>query len=147
MANTTKLKREYIFAVGRRKGRVGRVCLYYLKSFMWGEMEIKQGEIAVNQIAVEKYFSGDVAKVIYTEPFKVTNTLGKYIVTAKIVGGGTRSQLEAFVHGVARALNNVNNNEHRSSLKTHGLLTRDARVRQRRTIGTGGKSRRQKQSP
>jgi small subunit ribosomal protein S9 len=62
------------------------------------------------------------------------------------VGGGQKSQLDALILSLARALIK-SNLKFRPVLKKAGLLTRDARERQRRMVGTGGKSRRVKQSP
>ena len=56
-------------------------------------------------------------------------------------------QLDAVVHGIARALSLLDRDAYRAILKTAGLLTRDARAKERRKVGTGGKARRAKQSP
>lgn len=141
-------KKEYVFAVGRRREAVARVRLYSGKdSVMWGELEAKKGEILVNGKKIEEYFSGDVAKAIYQEPLRVTNTLNKAIVSVRVVGGGLNGQLGAFVQGISRALDKLDSKTFRPILKKRGFLTRDARVRQRRSVGMGGKSRRSKQSP
>lgn len=129
--------KDFIFAVGRRREAVARVRLYPKGT----------GEILVNEKPIASYFSGEVAKRIYEEPLTLTNTLGKCRITIKVVGGGKHGQLEAVVHGIARALNSYNKEKFRPLLKKQGLLTRDARVRQRRMVGTGGKARRKKQSP
>jgi len=73
--------------------------------------------------------------------------VGKYYVTVKVVGGGKNGQLDAVVHGIARAFDKADREKFRPPLKRAGLLTRDARVRERRKVGTGGKARRKKQSP
>lgn len=141
--------KNYISTVGRRKAAVARVRLYKTikNGILWGDKELKKGEILVNQKPIGEYFSGDVAKAIYSEPFKTTNTLDKYTLTIKAAGGGTASQLEAVVHGIARALDNLDKEKFHGLLKKKGFLTRDARVRERRKVGTGGKARRKKQSP
>lgn len=136
MAAKKKKKKDYTYAVGRRKQSSARIRLFKGK-----------GESMVNGQAVEEYFPGEVNKVAYEKPFKVTGTQKKYYVTAKVVGGGKSGQLDAFVHGVARALVKENEGKFRESLKREGLLTRDARVKERRKVGTGGKARRKKQSP
>lgn len=144
-----QVKRDYTYAVGRTKSAVARVRLYaHVKAdSKWGEEEIKKEQMLVNGLAIEKYFSGPVAKALYTKPFMLTKTEGKYAVTVKVAGGGNNSQLDAFIQGVARALSAIDKTKFRPSLKKAGLLTRDARVRQRRMVGTGGKARRAKQSP
>ena len=83
---------------------------------------------------------------VFEKPLKITNSLGKYGVTAKIEGGGQTGQLDAFVHALSRALSSIDV-KNRQILKKAGLLTRDARVRERRKVGMGGKARRVKQSP
>ncbi|HZJ18261.1 MAG TPA: 30S ribosomal protein S9 [Patescibacteria group bacterium] len=141
-------KKAYIFAVGRRKSSVARVRVYQtLKEdvVIAGE-KVKKGDFFVNDKKVENYFSGPVFSAIYLEPLRAVNVLGKYSITVKVVGGGPKGQLDAVVHGVSRALS-VIDEKNRNILKKKGLLTRDARVRQRRNVGMGGKSRRKKQSP
>lgn len=141
-------KRDYVFAVGRRKEAVGRVRLYAnaRAPVVWGDQEVKKGEIFVNKIPASSYFYGDSAKIEYMRPFKITN-FDKFIVTAKVEGGGKKGQLQALVMGISRALNLLNREKFRPLLKKNGLLTRDPRIRERRKVGTGGKARRKKQSP
>lgn len=130
-----KKTNDFIFAVGRRKTSVARVRLYKGK-----------GQTAVNDQPVDQYFPGEEQKKLWNLPFQVTQTESKYHVTVKVRGGGKRGQLGAFVHGVARALVAVDET-FKPFLRKHGLLTRDPRARERRKVGTGGKARRQKQSP
>lgn len=138
MARTKKseTKSKFIQTVGRRKEAIARVRLYPGK-----------GESIVNNQLISQYFPGETAKVIYFKPFEETGTRGKYYVTAKISGGGKTGQLEAFVHGLSRALALADRENFRPILKKKGFLTRDARIRERRKVGTGGKARRKKQSP
>lgn len=129
-------KSDYIFAVGRRKTAVARVRLFRGK-----------GETLVNNMEIEQYFPGSVAKVLWQKPFIVTNTVGKYYATVKVEGGGKNAQLEAMIHGLARALNKENYELYHSALKNAGLLTRDSRAKERRKPGQMGKARKKKQSP
>ncbi|HWY80169.1 MAG TPA: 30S ribosomal protein S9 [Candidatus Sulfotelmatobacter sp.] len=143
-------KKDYIFAVGRRKSSVARVRLYeHVKAdVVWAEMPIKKGELYVNQKPIAEYFSGEVSRRLYTEPLRVTNTHQQnYTFTIKVAGGGPSGQLQAVVVGIASALNTLDPEKHRVTLKKKGFLTRDSRVRERRAVGMGGKSRRKKQSP
>jgi small subunit ribosomal protein S9 len=144
MADTKK----YNFAVGRRKAAIARIRLYVNldEALVIGEETVKKGEIFVNGKRIENYFSGNIVKATYEEPFRITNTLGKYTFTVKIVGGGQKSQLEAFIHAVSRALSALDE-KNKQILKKKGFLTRDARVRERRKVGMGGKARRKRQSP
>lgn len=130
-----QVKKDYTFAVGRRKGAVARVRLYS-----------GRGESSVNSKPVNEYFNGAAATKLWSRPFDLTKTAGKYWVSVKVEGGGKAGQLDAVVLGMARALSTFDP-DLRPSLKKHGLLTRDARIRERRKVGTGGKSRRKKQSP
>lgn len=141
-------KKDYLFSVGRRREAVARVRLYptIAEGMTWNELPIKKGEIYVNGKPIDQYFSGESNKVSYKEPFRVTNTINKYTVTVKIAGGGNSGQLDALIHGVSRVLEKVDE-KFRPILKKKGFLTRDARVRERRKVGMGGKSRREKQSP
>lgn len=143
-------KKEYIFAVGKRKASVARVRLYQtVKSdLVWGESEVKKGEILVNKKPIAQYFSGDVSRHLYTEPLRITNAHQQNLTfTIKVIGGGPSGQLQAVIAGIAKALNNLDTEKFRPILKKKGFLTRDSRIRQRRKVGTGGKSRRKKQSP
>ncbi|SRR6266571_4568546 len=147
VSKTTKL--DYVFAVGRRKSSVARVRIYsqVKAGLTWEDMPIKKGEIIVNQKAIAAYFPSDVERKLYEEPLRVINAQNNYAITVKVVGGGQRGQLDAVIAGIAKALSNLDVEKHRPILKKKGLLTRDARVRQRRNVGTGGKARRKKQSP
>jgi small subunit ribosomal protein S9 len=129
-------KQNYKYGIGKRRAASARIHLFKGK-----------GESLVNGIPLPKYFSGEVNKTVWSKPFVLTQTLEKYYVTAKITGGGKIGQLEAFVQGVAKALVDENPEKFKTALKKAGLLTRDARGRERRKVGMGGKSRRVKQSP
>lgn len=101
----------------------------------------------VNDMPIGEYFPGKTMAVEWMRPFKITETAEKYFVTVKVAGGGKNGQLDAVVHGVSRALAELDRDKFRPVLKKAGLLTRDARVRERRKPGTGGRARKQKQSP
>jgi len=131
-----KRKKNWTYAVGRRRSAAARVRLFKGK-----------GENIVNGKPIEKYFSGPVDELSWSNPFKVADVLGKYYVTVKVKGGGKNGQLGAVIHGISRALDKTDREKFRSPLKKAGLLTRDARIRERRKVGTGGKARRKKQSP
>src|ERR1035437_4662745 len=137
---------NYKFSVGKRKEAVARLRLY-TKSLpeVTGE-EVKKGDMFVNGKRIENYFIGSTAKATYEEPFRITNTLEKYTLTVKVEGGGPKGQMEAFIHAVSRALSSMDEKS-KQILKKKGFLTRDARVRERRKVGMGGKARRKRQSP
>ena len=127
---------KYTYAVGRRRSASARVRLHKGKD---------QNE--VNGQPIGKYFPGKVMTDAWEQPFDLTDTKGKYYVTVKVSGGGKNGQLDATVHGIARAFSKLDKEKFRAPLKKAGLLTRDPRVRERRKPGTGGRARKQKQSP
>ena len=129
-------KMDYTFGVGRRKESAARVRLYRGK-----------GENTVNGMPTEKYFPGEIAKKAIAKPMGATETSDKYYFSAKVAGGGKEAQLSAVILGLTRSLVKVSSEKNRIPLKKLGLLTRDSRVRQRRMVGMGGKSRRKRQSP
>lgn len=129
-------KTVYTSAVGRRKAAVCSVKLFAGK-----------GDSIVNKLDIAKYFPSEHLKKLYLEPFAVTGTDNKYYLQAKIVGGGKNGQLDALRLAISRALKKIDALAYLSLLRNAGLLTVDSRVRQRRMVGTGGKARRQKQSP
>ena len=81
------------------------------------------------------------------EPFKLTGAENQYRMDIKVEGSGKKGQLDAIILGISRALEKIDKEKNRPLLKKGGFLTRDSRIRQRRNIGTGGRARRQKQSP
>jgi small subunit ribosomal protein S9 len=131
-----KTKRNFTSSVGRRKSSTARVRLFKGKK-----------ENLVNDQLIGKYFPGPVMREAWEKPFALTDTKETYYITAKVKGGGKKGQLEAVVLATARALNETNREKFRPSLKKAGLLTCDSRRRQRRMVGTGGRARKQKQSP
>jgi small subunit ribosomal protein S9 len=139
----------YYEAVGRRKSATARVRLYVTKeeSMTIDGKEVTKGNFLINGRVGSQYFPSEIMKKMFMEPFRTTNTMNRFIVSAKIVGGGPHGQLEAFIHCTSRALEKVDKEKFRPILKKRGFLTRDSRIRQRRQPNTGGKARRQKQSP
>lgn len=139
----TTSKANYTYAVGRRKTANARVRIYKSASVPGFDGV----QLVVNGKAAEAYFPGETAKATYRKPFIITETLTKMSASVVVAGSGKMGQLDAVVHGLARALSLLDRESFRATLKTAGLLTRDARTRQRRMVGTGGKARRAKQSP
>ena len=134
MAEKKTEKKKYFYAVGRRKRSSARIRLY-----------LGKGESLVNGKPIEEYFKS-VLKTNYWRPFEVTGTEGKFYVTAKIEGGGIKSQAGAFAHGVSRALVKADE-KYKPILKKEKLLTRDPREKERRKFGLAQKARAKKQSP
>lgn len=144
-----KQKLDYVYAVGRRKESSVRVRLYssVKDGQVWGDQAVSKDQILVNEMPIEKYFPGPLNKAKYMLPLVLTNTVGKYAITIKVEGGGKAGQLGALILGLSRALALANREKNRPVLKSKKLLRVDARVRERRKVGTGGKARRKKQSP
>ncbi len=140
----------YYEGIGRRREAVARVRLYIVgreKSVTVEGAKLEAGQIMVNKKPVDKVFSAIFEKERIILPFKLTSTEGRFVVSIRLYGGGTVGRLEAILHGTARALIQVDKDTYRPILKKEGYLTRDPRTRERRKVGTGGKARRQKQSP
>lgn len=132
----SKTKTTYTYAVGRRKSCVATIKLYAGKQ-----------ESTVNGQKTVEYFPGVNNQITFNKPFAITDTLNKFYYQAKIVGGGKKGQLDALILSISRALKKLDEITYKSPLRNAGLLTVDSRVRERRMVGTGGKARRQKQSP
>lgn len=124
-----------ICTVGRRKEAVARVRL-----------SEGNGQLTVNGKPIAEYFLGLVMQKQYYKPLDVTKTSGKYTISAKVAGGGQISQLGAVIHGISRAIAKVSP-DLRTTLKKAGMLTRDARAKERRKYGNAQKARAKKQSP
>ena len=119
----TEKKQSYFYGTGRRKTSIARVRLVP-----------GTGEIIVNGIPYEERFVRDEHRRVVTKPLLVTESLGKYNTVVKVTGGGITGQSGAISHGIARAL--VNANERlKPTLRQYGLLTRDARVKERKKAG------------
>ena len=135
-SGTTK-KKSYIHALGRRKSAIARIRL----------MEGKK-DIEINGKPINEYFPGIGMENRYMEPFVTTNTHKKYTATVKLSGSGKSGQLEAFIHGISRALVKVNPDRFKPILKKKGFLTRDPRMKETRKVGSAGsKARSKRQSP
>lgn len=113
-------------ATGRRKTSIARVR-------MWPGT----GQIRVNGRSLEDYFSREVSRMVVHQPFEAANAVGRYDVTANIVGGGPSGQAVALCHGIARALERFDSGN-RAALKRRGLLTRDSRKKERKKYGQRG---------
>ncbi|AYN01181.1 30S ribosomal protein S9 [Chryseobacterium sp. 09-1422] len=112
-----------VHKIGRRKTSVARV---YVKP--------GSGVITVNGKEAATYFSTDVMVYKLNQPFILSETVGQYDVTVNVFGGGNTGQAEAIRLGISRALCEINA-EYRLLLKPAGLLTRDARMVERKKPG------------
>ena len=116
-------KQSYFYGTGRRKEAVARV-----------KLTAGNGAIIVNGTPYEERFPSVEHKRAIAKPFLVTESAGKYNVVVKVEGGGVTGQSGAISHGISRAL--VNADERlKPTLRQHGLLTRDARAKERKKPG------------
>lgn len=146
-AKTVKPSKNYVMATGRRREAVARVRIYSgTTAQVFGE-ERKRGDIIINKKPVAEYFNFTAFGPKYTAILEKTGVNGKYIISARVVGGGLHGQLDAFIHGIARALDILDAEKHHKTLSDEGYLTRDPRTRERRKVGNAGKARRKKSSP
>jgi small subunit ribosomal protein S9 len=113
---------QYI-GTGRRKNAVARVRLVP-----------GTGKIVANGKEIEEYIPHADLRAVINQPFGVTETVGQYDVFVNVDGGGYAGQAGAMRHGIARALLTVDP-DFRASLKAAGLLTRDARMVERKKPG------------
>ena len=111
-------------AVGRRKQAIARVRLIP-----------GAGTITVNGRTLEDYFPNKLHQQLITDPFTVLSLTGAYDVIARISGGGPSGQAGALRLGIARALNGIDVENNRPTLKKAGFLSRDARVKERKKAG------------
>jgi small subunit ribosomal protein S9 len=111
-------------ATGRRKEAVARVRIVP-----------GSGKWTVNGRDLDSYFPNKLHQQVVNEPFVNTQLEGRFDVIARIHGGGITGQAGALRLGVARALNSVDAEANRPGLKRAGLLTRDARVIERKKAG------------
>jgi small subunit ribosomal protein S9 len=110
-------------ATGRRKTSVARVRL-----------RDGSGQVTLNGRPLENYFPTMASRMRVMEPLQITQTQGRYDVEATLEGGGINGQVDALRLGISRALIAVDE-ELRPTLKKAGLLTRDARVVERKKYG------------
>jgi small subunit ribosomal protein S9 len=117
------------YGTGRRKSSVARVRL------VPGE-----GRVIINGREFENYIPFAALREVVKQPLVATETLGSYDVLVNVGGGGYTGQAGAIRHGIARALLKADP-EYRLTLKRAGLLTRDARMKERKKYGLKGARR------
>jgi small subunit ribosomal protein S9 len=99
------------------------------------------GVITVNRRSFENYFPRETLRMIIEQPLRAVNAIGKFNAAVTVSGGGISGQAEAIRLGIARALV-LQETTNKPSLRRAGLLTRDARVRERKKYGQKGARRR-----
>ncbi|MDR3320015.1 MAG: 30S ribosomal protein S9 [Desulfovibrio sp.] len=117
------MNKKFEYGTGRRKTATARTCLY-----------AGTGVITVNGRACKEYFPRKTLQMIIRQPLVLSKLADKLDVRVNVAGGGVTGQAEAVRHGISRALLVVEP-ELRSVLKKAGLLTRDARKKERKKYG------------
>lgn len=110
--------------LGRRKEAIARV-----------RMVPGTGVIKVNGRSLEDYFPNKLHQQLIKDPFTVLELSGSYDVIARITGGGVAGQAGALRLGISRALNEIDRDNNRATLKKSGFLSRDARIKERKKAG------------
>ena len=121
---TTETNKWY--ATGKRKTAIARVWL-----------KPGKGEAQVNGLTAADYFGRPTSIMVLSQPFQLTETAGKFDVTASVTGGGKAAQADAVKYGIAKALIRFNK-DLRPVLKKAGFLTRDSRIKERKKYGQKG---------
>jgi small subunit ribosomal protein S9 len=120
-ANIDKQGRSY--STGRRKDAAARVWI-----------KKGTGQVIVNGKPMAEYFKRPTLLMIINQAFEVVGSVGAFDVFATVAGGGLSGQAGAVKHGISRALDEYNPDNH-TSLKKAGFLTRDARTVERKKYG------------
>lgn len=124
------VKAARIGAVGRRKEAVVRVYV-----------TPGSGKMTINGKEVRDYLGRDTLVLLVREPLEATESVDKFDVDARAVGGGVNGQAGALRLGIARALVRIDERFH-PMLKARGLLTRDPRMKERKKYGLAGRRKR-----
>ena len=119
----TTQTQQYFYGLGRRKCAIAQVRLYP------GE-----GGIVVNGKTSREYFGREALDLMVQQPLQVLDAGGRFNVVARVIGGGPAGQAGAVRLGIARALV-VAEEGNKAALRAGGLLTRDARVKERKKPG------------
>jgi small subunit ribosomal protein S9 len=120
---------EY-YGTGRRKSSTARVFL-----------RPGSGTITINRRAFDDAFPTEALRTQIKTPLAITENADKFDVVATVAGGGVAGQAGAVRLGIARALV-LSNGDLRKALKKDGLLTRDARIKERKKYGLAGARKR-----
>lgn len=118
------------YGTGKRKTSTARVFL------MPGT-----GQIVVNQVDIQEYFTGKTQRMFVTQPLVLTETQDKFDVYINVRGGGYSGQAGAVRLGISRALL-MFDSELRPKIKKSGFLTRDPRIKERKKYGQPGARKR-----
>ncbi|RDU73663.1 30S ribosomal protein S9 [Helicobacter aurati] len=114
-----------VYATGKRKTAIAKVYL-----------NIGTGKLIINGLSLNEWLGGhDSIKMKVMQPLMLTNQDKSVDIHATTLGGGYSAQAEALRNGIAKALNNLDRESFRKTLKDAGLLTRDSRIVERKKYG------------
>jgi small subunit ribosomal protein S9 len=116
-------KQGRAYATGKRKNAVARV---WIKG--------GSGKMIVNGRELNAYFARPALRMMINQPFQVSNRAGQFDIWCTVAGGGLSGQAGAVRHGISKAMTHYEP-ELRPVLKSHGFLTRDSRVVERKKYG------------
>jgi small subunit ribosomal protein S9 len=117
---------ERFHTVGKRKSAVARIWL-----------KPGTGAITVNNRPIDEYMNREADRLLIKQPLALTDTTDKFDIAVTVRGGGISGQAGAIRHAISRALT-LANPDLRPPLKKAAMLTRDARVRERKKYGLRG---------
>ena len=117
-------QQEYYYGTGKRKTAIAKVRLYLDDG----------GPIIVNGKTMEEFFNWNPWQLEITEPFRATDTVNRFRVVARVLGGGVHAQAQAIRHGIARALV-VYDESMKPALRQAGFITRDSRIKESKKYG------------
>jgi small subunit ribosomal protein S9 len=123
-------KSKAIHAVGKRKTAIARV---------W--MKQGKGNIVINKRTMDDYFLRPTSRMIVKQALELAGVVDAYDITINVIGGGLTGQAGAIRHALSRALSTMSP-ENRKTLKAAGLITRDARKKERKKYGLASARRR-----
>lgn len=126
----TETTNQEFLGTGRRKTSVARVRLAN-----------GSGKITINNRPFESYFVTESQRLTAVRPLAVTDTSSRFDIRILVNGGGLSGQAGAVRHGIARALLQVDP-AFKTTLRAEGLLTRDARMKERKKYGQPGARKR-----
>jgi len=117
---------ERFHTIGKRKSAVARIWL-----------KPGTGAITVNNRPIDEYMNREADRLLVKQPLALTDTTDKFDIAVTVRGGGISGQAGAIRHAISRALT-LANRDLRPPLKKAAMLTRDARVRERKKYGLRG---------
>ena len=117
-------QQEYYYGTGKRKSAIAKVRLYLDDG----------GQIIVNGKTMEEFFNWSPWQLEITEPFRATDTVNRFRVVARVLGGGVHGQAQAIRHGISRALV-VYDESMKPTLRHAGFITRDSRIKESKKYG------------